>query len=199
MTKRLRLGLVMLASSMSAFASGDVVVEQMQNATVELIQVLKQDEAELRANPKLIYDAAKPVVQQHFDMPGVARLVLGKHYRRMTKTQRSEFVLEFEKLLIRIYGMAMLNNLGNDIRWERKKGGDDKFVTVRAHTMYQGNPVEIDFNMRTSKSYKGFKVYNVKVKGISLVTNYRTTFNRIIAANGYGALLDELRRKNGGS
>ncbi len=199
MTKKLRLGLVMLASSMSAFASGDVLVNQMQQATVQLVQVLQEDEADLRANPKLIYDAAKPVVQRHFDMPGVSRLVLGKHWRRMSVPQRSVFVQEFEKLLIRIYGMAMLNNLGNDIRWERKKGGDAKFVTVRAHTMYNGNPVVIDFNMRTSKSYEGFRVYNVKVKGISLVTNYRATFNRIIAANGYEALLDELRRKNGGS
>ena len=72
---------------------------------------------------------------------------------------------------------------------------NDDDVVVRSRIKQpSGQPVAVDYNME--KTGKGWKVYNVKIEGISLVENYRNTFNTEVQRNGIDGLINSLAEKN---
>ncbi len=197
MTKQLRLALVLLTSAVSAFASDHTTVDALRNATTELMATLQADEAKLRADPELLHQAILPVVNSHFDMTRISRWVLGKNWRTMTPEQRGRFLGQFKRLIIRVYGYALLENLGSEISWKQLRE-DKNNAAVQATVKTKRGPIKIVFVLKTNpKEYDGYRVYDVKVEGVSLVTNYRTTFGRTIATEGADVLIEKLRGKNG--
>jgi phospholipid transport system substrate-binding protein len=74
----------------------------------------------------------------------------------------------------------------------------DTDVTVRSQVNQPGaKPVQIDYNLE--KTDRGWKVYDISVAGISLVTNYRGSFAQEVSAGGIDGLIAALRTKNKGS
>ena len=198
MTKRLRMGLVMLISSMAAYASGDPTVEELRVATENLRQVLIENRAELEANPAELKKALQEVTTKHFDMTRISRLALGKNWRKINAGQRSRFIVAFEGHVLKMYGNVLLQNLNRKIVWSRPPGDEaKKYVTVRASVENPDGPrpIEIDFRMRKSPEYDNIRVYDVRVDGISLVINFRTQFNNHIQNYGFESLVKRLGGK----
>jgi phospholipid transport system substrate-binding protein len=74
----------------------------------------------------------------------------------------------------------------------------DTDVTVRTQVNQPGaKPVQIDYSLE--KNGQGWKVYDISVAGVSLVTNYRSSFSQEVGANGIDGLLKSLRTKNQGA
>ena len=115
----------------------------------------------------------------------------------MTPEQRGRFLGQFKRLIIRVYGYALLENLGSEISWKQLRE-DKNNAAVQATVKTKRGPIKIVFVLKTNpKEYDGYRVYDVKVEGVSLVTNYRTTFGRTIATEGADVLIEKLRGKNG--
>jgi phospholipid transport system substrate-binding protein len=110
-----------------------------------------------------------------------------------TSTEQRQIVSEFSKLLVRTYSnaLASLKDLDVQVRDSRKNGNE---VTVRTQMIGRAKPVAIDYSLESSGG--GWRVYDVTVEGLSLVTTYRDDFNGMISSSGVPGLIASLKQKN---
>jgi phospholipid transport system substrate-binding protein len=141
---------------------------------------------------RLIEDKALP----HFNHVGMTALAVGVHWRKATPEQKKRLAEAFRTLLVRTYASS-LSAFGDqkfDFRPLRMKP-EDTDVTVQVRVLQPGSqPVIVEYDME--KSPRGWKVYDVRVAGISLVVNYRTEFSNIVRAKGIDGLVAALEEKN---
>lgn len=141
---------------------------------------------------RLIEDKALP----HFDHVGMTALAVGAPWRKATPAQKKRLAEEFRDLLLRTYASS-LSAFGDqklEFRPLRMKP-DDTDVTVQVRVLQSGSqPVSVDYDME--KTANGWKCYDVRVAGISLVVNYRTEFAAIVRDKGIDGLIDALQSKN---
>jgi phospholipid transport system substrate-binding protein len=177
----------------AAEVSPDTLVD---NTAQEVLSIVRQDK-ELRAgNMAKILDLVEAKVLPHFNFTRMTRLAMGKNWNKATPQQQEELVKEFRTLLVRTYSNALSTYSDYKIKVEplRSKAGDMD-TTVKTKVMQDsGQPVDIDYSME--KTGDGWKVYDVTVAGVSLVTNYRSTFNSQIREGGVEKLLKTLGDKN---
>jgi phospholipid transport system substrate-binding protein len=156
------------------------------------------NKAALKANPARLYGIIRADVLPHLDFHSMSQSVLGKHWKTASRAEQSEFVNEFSQLLIRTYGTALLNYSGQAIDYKPAQltnGG--KYAIVRTKVPSSGgSPVSIDYRMRSQGS--SWKVVDIKVGGVSLVSNYRTSFSSQASQMGVGGLVKKLKEKNAG-
>jgi len=189
----------LLAAWLVAFPAAAVEVSPdtlVDNTAQEVLSIVRQDK-ELRAgNMAKILDLVEAKVLPHFNFTRMTRLAMGKNWNKATPQQQEELVKEFRTLLVRTYSYALSTYSDYKIKVEplRSKAGDTD-TTVKTKVMQDnGQPVDIDYSME--KTGDGWKVYDVTVAGVSLVTNYRSTFNSQIREGGVEKLLKTLGDKN---
>jgi phospholipid transport system substrate-binding protein len=123
-------------------------------------------------------------------------LAVGVHWRKANVEQRKRLTGEFKTLLVRTYASALASYSTQkfDYRPLRAKPTDTD-VTVNVRILQPGQqPVTIDYDME--KRPGGWKVWDVRVGGISLVANYRTEFDTLIRDSGVDGLIKALQTKN---
>lgn len=201
MIKQLRMGLVLLVVSMAANATPETVVNELRSTTNTLMESLKKDQELCRENVDCLRKRVKQIAGRHFDTAGIAKMALGRHYKKLPRKERANFTIQFERLLLKVYGMVLLKNLDATISWSAKETvhRDKKRIiaTARVLTPNSNEPIDIKFFMRTRTYYTGYKIFDVKVEGVSLVTNYRASFTRILRGrDGYQGLIDKIDEKN---
>lgn len=161
-----------------------------------MLTVLKEQHDVIKAEPQRLYELVDDIVLPHFDFERMARWVLGKHWKRATPDQQQRFVDEFRTLLVRTYGTALLDYTDLKINYlplRMTEGSED--VTVRTEVMKPGGqPIPINYSM--FRRADGWKVYDVTIDGISLVSNYRTDFSNQINTAGLDALIQKLVERN---
>lgn len=172
------------------------IVSLMQTATDQVLQRFYAREDELKANPNRIYDAVQDLVKPHFDFEEMTRSSMGRHWSSATSAQQKQLVNEFSELLIRTYGVALLNYSGKPIDYAApRRSQDNKRVMVSSKvTALSGNVVPIDYRLHRINNQ--WRVYDVAIEGISLVTNYRTTFANEVRAGGVEGLINRLVERN---
>lgn len=195
--KKIFQALLVLAAWLPALVavSGELAPDELVRTTSrEVIEILKTDK-EARSGKKLL-DLVDAKVLPHFDFTRMTRLAVGKNWRNATPEQQQSLVREFRTLLVRTYSSALATYKDQviDVRPVKLNAGDTE-VTVRTQVQQSGGqPVQIDYTME--KKTDGWKVFDVTVAGVSLVTNYRSTFDRQIAEGGIDGLIKSLADKN---
>jgi phospholipid transport system substrate-binding protein len=133
----------------------------------------------------------------HFNFTRMARIAMARNWRSATPEQQKAIAAEFKTLLVRTYSTALVNYKDQKIDYKplRAKPEDDE-VTVKSEVKPSGStqPVDIDYEME--KTPIGWKVYDVKVGGVSLVTTYRDTFASEVRERGIDGLIKSLAAKN---
>jgi phospholipid transport system substrate-binding protein len=127
----------------------------------------------------------------------MTRLAMGKNWSKAAPEQQQQLVKEFRTLLVRTYSNALTTYRDHTIKVEPLKAKADNSDTTVKTQVIQGQgqqPVPIDYSME--KTNDGWKVYDVTVAGVSLVTNYRSTFNSQVHEGGVEKLLKTLTDKN---
>ena len=141
-----------------------------------------------------VRELVEDIVMPNVDEQVMSRWVVGKHWRKMSKAQKKEFIGLFKDLLIRTYASSLSEYVYYKINFfPFKHKATKKKATVKMEIeRTEGPAVPIQFKLRKSK--KGdWKVYDVLVDGISLVANYRSTFASIIKKDGVEGVLKKLR------
>lgn len=141
---------------------------------------------------RLIEEKALP----HFDHVGMTALAVGVHWRKATPEQKQRLAEEFKTLLMRTYAssLASFGSQKFDFRPLRMKSSDTD-VTVQVRVLQPGaQPVIVEYDMQ--KTPRGWKCYDVRVAGISLVVNYRTEFANLVREGGIDGLIAALAKKN---
>jgi phospholipid transport system substrate-binding protein len=173
--------------------------EQLVHDTTEqVLERLKGDSERLKADSDLIYPLVEDLVLPHFDFRRMSIWVLGKNWRKADKEQQRQFTVEFRTLLVRTYAKALLEYTDQTLRYlpfHAKEGA--RKVTVKTEIVQQGGPsIPLYYSMYRNKAGQ-WKVYDIKVDGVSLVSNYRSSFATEVRNGGIPRLLEKLAQMNG--
>lgn len=198
MVVRLATFLVACFFSVSAMAATVAPDELIKTTINELIEELESRRGELVEDKQKLYDMVENVVVPHFDVPVIARLVLAQHYRGASEAQRDAFAEQFKKLLIRTYATALFEYTGKEemtVKPPRMKEGEKRARVDTEVTLPGGAPIPVNYAFLQDGGGE-WKIYDVNIDGISLVTNYRSSYGQFIGQNGLDALIDQLAKKN---
>ncbi|MBY0485258.1 ABC transporter substrate-binding protein [Nitrosomonas sp.] len=191
---------VLLLSNLLVFPawSMDLAPDRLVDKTVkEVMEIIQKDEALKNGDRDKMHDLIETKILPHFNFSRMTQLAMGQHWSKAVPEQQNKLVNEFRTLLVRTYSNALTSYNKETINVNPiKQLGDQVETTVRT-VVIQGNgkePVPIDYSME--KKPDGWKVYDVTVAGVSLVTNYRGTFNSQVRKGGVEGLLKALTDKN---
>lgn len=169
----------------------------VKNITDEVAAAIAKDKDIQAGDTAKAADLIEAKIVPHFNFTRMARLAMGRNWRAATPEQQKQIADEFKTLLVRTYSTALVNYKGQPINYKplRAKPEDDE-VTVKSDVKPSGGgqPVDIDYEME--KTPAGWKIYDVKVGGVSLVTTYRDTFASEIRERGIDGLIKSLAAKN---
>ncbi|MBM3374093.1 MAG: ABC transporter substrate-binding protein, partial [Betaproteobacteria bacterium] len=166
-----------------------------RNVTDEVLQILRTDKDLQSGNQRKARELIETKIAPHFNFAGMTRLALGRNWSAATPEQRKQLVAEFRALLVQTYTASLILFKDQKIEYRPlKMAPTDTDVIVRSLVRGSGEPVQVDYDME--KTDEGWKVYNVKIGGVSLVENYRGTFNTEVTKNGIDGLIKTLREKN---
>ena len=185
-------GLLALLFALCAPAQQGAPDALVKNAVNEVLGVIKQNR-----DQSTLIDLAEKKVVAHFDFRQMTQLALGRSWSQATPAQQDALERAFRTLLVRTYTAALSQSSG-ETRVEVKpavlKAGDAETV-VRTLAYEPGRkPVQIDYRMRNASG--GWKVYDVVVENLSLVTNYRSSFQSEVVRSGIDGLIRTIEAKN---
>jgi len=172
----------------------DVLVKQ---TTDKVIQELNTNRESFMKDNNKLYDMVDAIVLPHFDFERMSKLVLGKHWRDASPEQRAKFIEQFKTLLIRTYATALFQYNGQKIVYKpfRETSAEDDAVVRTEIVPQDGPPVPMHYALRKN-SDGAWKVFDIRIDGISLVTNYRTAYGNTIQTGGLDTLISKLVEKN---
>ena len=188
--------IVALCCVSSPRAASDVTpLELVRDTSSRMLAALKDNRAAIKKDSSLLYDLVSTIVLPYFDFERMSQWVLGKNWRTATPEQRTRFVEQFRNLLVRTYGTALSDYADEKIVYLPFAGDlSAPTVTVRTEIEQGGSTIPISYSMY--RSGDGWKVYDVAISGVSLVTNYRSSFGNIIRDEGMDSLIAQLVEKN---
>ena len=171
----------------------DVLAKQ---TTDEVLAIIKTDKDVQAGNRQKILQLVETKVLPYFDFNHMARLALGKYWGGANAKQQDDLITEFRTLLVHTYASSL--SLYRDQIIEVKPleiKSEENDVLVRSIIRRLGKtPVQLGYNME--KTLEGWKVYDVNIDNVSLVTTYRSTFANEINRNGIDGLIKVLAEKN---
>jgi phospholipid transport system substrate-binding protein len=188
----LSLALVFGLNSSLAWA-GDVPPDVLARTTTqEVLVILKQDKDILKGNQSRVYQLVENKVLPHFDFNRMTQLAVGKHWPGATPQQKQALVTQFRNLLVRTYSRSLTEFSNQTVEFKPLTlMPDDTDVTVHTEIRQPGaQPLPIDYSMY--KTAFGWKVYDVAIDNVSLVTNYRSSFSSTIRQSGIDGLIKTL-------
>ena len=188
------------SASASVIASPSEIAEQpvalLERTSEQVIKILREDQELLKKEPQRVYKLIDDYILPHLDDVTMAKLALGKHWKKASNEQKLAFVDEFRNMLVRTYSKSLLEFRDQTIRYFPLKLADDaRKTSVRAEVLQPGGPsIPLAYRMRVKGN--AWKVYDIKVDGISLVTSYRGTFSQEIRKSGMNGLIQYMREQN---
>jgi len=184
---------VLLAAPARAETAPDVLAK---NTTNEVLRIVKQDKDIKNGNSKKILGLVEQKILPNFDFEHMTQLAVGKNWPKATPEQQQSLVDEFRTMLVRTYSSALSSVADYKIDFKpfsMPAGADD--VTVSTEVSKPGAPpIPIDYRME--KKNGAWKVFDVLVDNVSLVTVYRNSFNSEVRKNGIDGLVVALQRRN---
>lgn len=170
--------------------------------TKKLLMELRARVDEIKKDQQVAYDLSDKLVVPYLDFPRITRLVIGKHWRSASPEQKKQLVEEIRQMLIRSYVTAMRTYAdqivasGDQIRYlpSRFKEGDKKATVRAAIKLQNGKTVDVQYMLYLSDNT--WKIYDIRVGGISLAITYRTSFNTEIQQAGLDGLIKRLAEQN---
>jgi phospholipid transport system substrate-binding protein len=146
-------------------------------------------------NPEQLYALVNDIVVPHLDMPRIARIVLGKYARQVDAAGLTAFTQEFQTLLVRTYATSLQAYGGEKIDVMPAKHSDNGTASVQMNVHRPGAaPIVISFLMHNKTG--PWLVYDIRIEGISLVTNYRSEFAVILGNRDFETLMTQLKIRN---
>ena len=168
----------------------------LERTSQQVIKILQDDRELLQKEPSRVYAIINEYILPHLDDVTMAKLAMGKNWKKATKQQKIDFVVEFRNLLVRTYSKSLIEFSDQEIKFFPLKLSADTYKTsVKAEVIQPGGP-SIPMSYRVRIKNNTWKVYDIKIDGISLVTSYRGTFTQEIRKSGIDGLLEYLRDKN---
>ena len=195
MLKQFLIALSLLCFSVTVFAieSPDELVKRTAE---DVLATVKGDKDIQAGDQGKIFALAEEKIVPNFNFDKVSRMVLGKNWTKATPEQKTAFQAEFRSLLIRTYATALSKYRNQVIEYKPfRKTSESNVASVKTLIVQPGGqPIAVDYTLE--KQADAWKVYDIVIEGVSLVTNYRGQFAQEIRTNGLDSLIKKLSDKN---
>lgn len=191
------LGWLVIASVAQASIQSDPV-QLLQYIADNMVTQLKTNKATLKTKPDIVYTIANKYVVPYADLPEMSKRVLPPRvWNSATAAQRSEFQREFTRLVIRTYASALTSYQDQEVKVYPVRGDMGNNVEVRSEiTSSSSSPIKVSY--RLIKVGGDWKLYDMSVEGISLISSFRSQFADILANGNMQDLLNKLSKHNEG-
>lgn len=172
-------------------------LDVVKNTSDQVLNRLRNESETMQANPAAINAMVDELIIPNFDFVKMSKWVLGKNWRDATTEQKNRFTGAFQKLLVRTYAKALVASKDTEIKYLPFHTDDtSKRVTVKTEVDRGTGAPLLPINYRLYKKGLDWKVYDVAVNGVSLVSTYRGSFNSDIRAKGLDALITSLENRS---
>ena len=182
--------------STGVFALDVAPDELVRKNTTEILAAIKSDKDLQAGDQKKIEKLAEEKVIPYFNFAHMTQLAVGRNWRDASDTQKTALTEQFRTLLVRTYSTSLTQyrNQTIDVKALKVTPAETEVVVKTLIVQPGGQPIPIDYSME--KTPGGWKVYDVLIDGVSLVTNYRSSFNTEIKEKGIDALIKSLNDRN---
>jgi len=187
----------LLPVSQAAGPSPDLTVRQ---TTDQILSLIHKNRSVYQNDHRKLYAMVDQYVLPHFDFRKMSALVLGSNWREADAAQRERFTSEFRQLLVRTYATALLkyNDEKVVVLPYRAPLPDDRTTTVKSEVRRAGQtPIPITYEFYLNRD-GAWKVYDVSIEGVSIVTSYTNTYAERIRREGLEKLIAGLSQENRG-
>lgn len=167
-------------------------IEDVKKTVDEVVRIVA--DKEMKKNEAKRRQALKKSISTIFDYSEMAKRSLGKHWNIRTAAEKKQFAELFATLLENSYA-GKIESYNNEKIVYIKEILEEDYAEVKSKVVTAARD-EFTLDYRLFKQDGKWMVYDVIIEGVSLVSNYRSQFNKIITANGYGALVKKLQSKS---
>jgi phospholipid transport system substrate-binding protein len=187
---------LLLAGPALALAQETAPDHLVKGLTDEVLTLVKTDKEVQSGNTRKLVDLVETRVLPHFNFTRMTQIALAVNWRRADEEQRKQLVEQFRSLLVRTYTNALALYREQTVEFKPLRAkSEDRQVTVRSEIRKLGQPpVALDYEMERTPA--GWKVYDVKVEGVSLVSTYRDDFTSQVRQSGIDGLIKSLAARN---
>ncbi len=161
----------------------------------EVIDAAKADKSIQAGDVKGVITLVDAKVLPHVNFEAMTRSAVGPQWRTATPDQRSKLQQEFKTLLVRVYAGALSQIKDQTVEVTRSQPVPNSTqVVVQSEVRGKGEPIKLDYRM--DKGDADWKIIDVNVGGIWLVTSYRSQFAQEITSGGLDGLITKLVERN---
>ncbi len=186
-------GLTILLLVQPVWVAAGVPGDQVRQSADKLLAILKDPQLKGESKKNERRDKLKEVIYQRFDFTEMARRSLGSEWRRRSPEEQREFVKLFTGLLEQAYLDNIESYNGEKFRY-LKEQEDNNYAQVDTKII-DNKGQEFSVNYRLHNQNGDWKVYDVVIEDVSLVNNYRSQFNRVLATSSYEDLVNRMKGK----
>lgn len=187
-------GLLISTTAVAQEVAPDLMVKTVTN---EVLEIVRKDKDIQSGNTKKAVDLVESKLLPNFNFTRMTQLAMARDWRKATPAQQKILTDEFHTLLVRTYAKALTEYKNQTVSYKPfslKAGESDVRVRTEIKQAGAGKDIELDYWLE--KSATGWKVYDIEVGGISIVTNYRETFASEVRNNGIDGVIKLLQTKN---
>lgn len=172
---------------------GRVLVEDVSS---QILEAIKSNRALYSASSSDLHGLVHEVILPHFDFERMSRAVLVRQWKNMSVEQKGRFENEFRQLMIRIYSKALLEYTDEKISYRptRVNKKRDRIIVRTSIAHAGGGKLAMDYHLYLKAGE--WKIYDIRVEGISLLKSYRDRFGRQAKVAGVDAVINDLSLKN---
>ena len=185
----LAFGLALLLSTSEAWAGAPT--ESIRGMVDEVIRILSDPTLKNPSQRRVLRQRVKAVVDRRFDYEEMAKRSLGSTWNNLSGSQRSEFTRLFAQLLEASYSDKLEHYSGETVKY-LSETQDGQYAEVRTMLMRRNDRIPMNYRLINQS---GWMIYDVVIEGVSLVSNYRSQFSRILRQESYSELVRRLRTK----
>ena len=166
-----------------------------KSVTDEVLAIVRADKDIQSGDRKKVLELVESKIVPHFNFTRMTQLAMGRNWRQASAEQQKALVEQFRALLARTYTAAFTQYRNETVEYRpmRMKPGDTDVVVQSFINRPGGQPVAVSYSME--KTGNGWKVYNVQIEGVSLIENYRSTFNAEVQKGGVDGLIRTLSER----
>ncbi len=176
--------------------SRDDALALVRDTTSALFAAVEAENGVLSEDPARARALVEEHITPHVDLRGFSKLVLGKHWRRATPEQRQKFLAQFHILILRTYATAVTTYTGIEVKYmPMREESRPNFATVRTLIpRSDGEGVKVNYRLYCRNNI--WKLFDVNIAGVSMVTTYRSAFSAEVKRSGLDGLIKILQQKN---
>lgn len=170
-------------------------VPMLENTATQIINTLKQNQARLKSNHQIVYQAIERYLLPNVDVNGMSRSVLGRQaWNKASALEKKEFTQAFTQLVIRTYASPLAEYSGETVAFVPLRASvDSRFLRVTSViSRSNGQRIPLSYNL-VSKNGQ-WKIYDLSVEGVSLLQSFRSQFGEVLQNSNMKDLIAQMRQ-----